>query len=138
MMNELSLLDTLFGDGCMTIPAMSRPSFAMPDVDVKQTKDSYIFMMDLPGMSDSDIDLSIKDSEFTIASTKKSEKEEKKSDEEKWLLRERTNMSFKRSFSLPKDTDQESAKASFSNGVLTVSFARKAAPETKKIAINVA
>lgn len=139
MMNELSILDRLFGDGCMNFATMGNGNYRMPEVDVMQSKDSYTFIMDLPGLSEKDIDLSIKENELTIASVKKAEdKKEKKADEDAWLLRERKSLSFKRTFSLPRDLDQESASAKFENGVLTITFAKKAAAEIKKITISAA
>ena len=82
-MNELSLLDTLFGnDGTM-------PSFytraCTPNVDVKETKDAYILTMDLPGRNENDVEIGLKDDILTIASVEKAEtKEEKKEAKEEF------------------------------------------------------
>ena len=137
-MNELSLLDTLFGnDGTM-------PSFytraCTPNVDVKETKDAYILTMDLPGRNENDVEIGLKDDILTIASVEKAEtKEEKKEDKEEfsWLIHERHSSSFKRTYSLPKDINPEAVTAVFKNGVLTVRIERKAAASAKKIAIRV-
>ena len=143
-MNELSLLNSLFDDGLsMALPGLCAPStrYAMPNVDVRSTKDAYVLEMDLPGKTEADVDLSLKDGVLTIAShEEKDAKEDKKAkkDEETYFIRERRAYSFTRSFTLPKDIDADSIKATFKNGVLTVNITRKSAPEARRIAINAA
>ena len=55
---------------------------AMPHVDVCEKKDSYVLEMELPGYTENDVELDLKDRVLTIASkmkdAKKAEKEEKK------------------------------------------------------------
>lgn len=137
-MNGLSLIDALFDEqnfGCRTCGYT-------PSVDVRATKDVYVLEMDLPGKTEADIDITLKDGVLTIASVKKENAPaEKRADaaQEKWLLRERTAYSFSRSFTLPEDTDMERISASFKNGVLTVTMRRnEAMKKEKKIAIQVA
>jgi HSP20 family protein len=62
------------------------------------------------------------------------EKKEKKN----YYRQERFYGSFQRTLSLPEDADQEGIKASFKQGVLTVTLPRKALPkpDTKKIEIT--
>ena len=142
-MNELSLFNSLFDDGDYGLfPAIAKNcSFGVPQVDVKETKDAYTLEMDLPGRSEKDVDVDLKDNVLTIASHTE-ETKEKKSDEKKedvqWLIHERRFNSFCRRFSLPKDVDSESVSANFKNGVLSVTIPRKALSAPKKIAISVA
>jgi len=109
-------------------------------VDVKENKDSYSLQMDLPGATEKDVDIEIDHGVMTISSVKTAEKEEKneKKEEGKWLIRERVQSQFARRFTLPDDVDESKVSASFKNGVLNVTMARKALPEPKKIAIEVA
>ena len=141
-MNELSLLNSLFDNGCFSVPELcGRNSGILPKVDVKELKDAYVLDMDITGKTESDVDISLKDNVLTIASVvnesaeKKAEKEAEKTD---WLLHERRITEFSRSFTLPKDIDSEAISASVKNGVLTVTIPRKAAPAAKKIAISAA
>ncbi|MBQ5491104.1 MAG: Hsp20/alpha crystallin family protein [Treponema sp.] len=141
-MNELSLFNSLFDNGCFGVPELyGRTTGMLPRVDVKELKDAYVLDMDMPGKTESDVNISLKDNVLTIASVvdesaeKKAEKEEQKTD---WLLHERRASEFSRSFTLPKDIDCEAISASVKNGVLTVTIPRKAAPAAKKIAISAA
>ncbi len=140
-MNELSLFNTLFNDGLAFDISCGRGTGSMPKVDVKQTKDNYQFQIDLPGMTQDDIDISIKENTLTVASVQEEEKTEEKSEEknrEVFLIRERAPFSFKRSFTLPRDADSSNAEASFVNGVLSIKIARRPEEQPKKIAIKVA
>lgn len=131
-MNELSLFDTFFGNPRFNLAAMNTK--CVPNVDVEETKDSYVLYMDLPGRTEKDVEVSLKNGVLTIASTEKEEKEETSKDTT-WLLKERTTSEFKRSFTLPKDINEEKVDATFKNGVLSISIGRKAEPEEKKISI---
>ena len=142
-MNELSLFNRLFNNDDFGI---SFPTFATgcatPSVDVKQTKDSYVLDMDLPGKTENDVDLTLKDDVLTIASHDEETKEEQsdKADKEngEWLIRERRSYSFTRRFTLPQDVNADGVNASFKNGVLTVVMPRKPAAEAKRIAVKTA
>ena len=141
-MNELSLFNRLFNNNDDF--GLSFPTFgtacATPSVDVKQTKDSYVLDMDLPGKTEKDVDLTLKDDVLTISSHEEETKEEQSDKAEKengeWLIRERRSYSFTRRFTLPQDVNVDGVNASFKNGVLTVVMPRKPAAEAKKIAIT--
>ncbi len=139
-MNELSLFNRLFNDGDFF--QKSFDSATVPSVDVKETKDSYVLDMDLPGKTENDVDLSLKDDVLTISShteeTTENKSDEKEADQGEWLIRERRNYSFTRRFTLPQDVNAEGVNASFKNGVLTVVMPRKPVSEPKKIAITAA
>ncbi len=143
-MNELAFLNTLLNDGFGFDVTCNPRLHNTPSVDVKQTKDSYVLQMDLPGMTQDDIDINVKENTMVIASTKpleevkkETEKDEKKN-ETVFLLHERSPLSFKRSFTLPRDADNEKIEASFTNGLLTVTIARRLEEQPKKIAIKIA
>ena len=145
-MNELSLFNSLFDDRDFgfAIPAFTKScNLNMPKVDVKETKDAYILDMDLPGRTEKDVDVDLKDNVLTIASheeekNEKKEKKEEKAEDGEWLIRERRTTEFSRRFSLPQDVDAENVNATFKNGVLTISIGRKTLAQAKKIAITAA
>lgn len=142
-MNEVTFFDSLFNDliGNCAAPAGSIYYTAnTPKVDVKEENQSYTIEMELPGRTENDVTIELNHDNLIIASNqedKKQAKEEKKN-ETKYLLRERKNGNFKRSFCLPSDVDSDSINASFKNGVLTVTMAKKLAAMPKKIAIEAA
>lgn len=150
MMNELSLLDSLFDNFDGVYGGNCRGSY-VPKVDVKETKDAYILEMELPGRTENDVDIQLDRNILTISSKKDEKKAEKcgsgdcgkndkneKPEEPKWLIRERKVCGFSRSFSLPNDADGENINASFKNGILTVVVSRKAVNVPKRIEIKVA
>lgn len=139
-MNELALFNNFFNDalyGVMPDWSFGRAS-GVPKVDVKEGKDAYTMEMDLPGMSEKDVNVELDHGVLTVSSQHE-EKREEKSDEAKdgkWLIRERRTTSFSRRFTLPEDVDGENVEANFKNGVLTVRIPRKALAAPKKIAIT--
>ncbi|MGI5070506.1 Hsp20/alpha crystallin family protein [Treponema pectinovorum] len=156
-MNNLTLFNNLFDgfgfDGFYDMPSYSvKKSFATPKVDVTEEKDAYNMEMEIPGKNEKDIHVELDNNVLTISyekkevvnadgSKEKSEKTEKsdgKKDERKWILRERTTSSFKRSFTLPEDVDFEKISASAKDGILKVVMPRKQAQLPKKISINIA
>lgn len=110
-----------------------------PRVDVRETANAYLMDMDLPGLSEKDVEISLKDRVLTIASVKEAETEEKKTnDEGEYLIRERRESSFERRFTLPEDIDAEKVDATFKNGVLSVSIARRPEAQARQILIKTA
>jgi len=103
-----------------------------PAVDVRETEDEYLMEAELPGLSDNDIELNVEDNILTLSSKKEESTEEKK---DGYLIRERRNHEFARTFVLPKDADREKIKGEFKNGLLVVSIPKK--PEAKPRKIDV-
>ena len=122
----------------------------LPSVDIIETKDNYTFEMELCGLSENDVELSIKERVLTVESKKKEtvnnkddkklleNKSENKEMEKRYLLSERRKYSFKRQFTLPQNVDVENVSANFVNGLLTISVPKKPEAELKHIKINVA
>ena len=127
-MNELALFNPLFDDGFgFCVPAAYRSQNAyLPRTDVRETKDSYLIDMELPGRTEADVDLSVKDDVLTIASVKKAEAghTDEPAAAGKWLMHERRTAEFSRSFTLPEDVDAETISAVYKNGVLSITLPR--------------
>ena len=103
-----------------------------PAVDVREVEDEYLMEVELPGLTDKDIELNVEDNILTLSSKKEESKEEKKN---VYLIRERRNLEFARTFVLPKDVDRDKIKGEFKNGLLVVSIHKK--PEAKPRKIDV-
>ena len=119
------LLDNFFAD----TPVWNSRT---PAVDVREAENEYLMEAELPGLTDNDIELNIEDNILTLSSKKEQDKEEKKNG---YLIRERCNYEFARTFVLPKDVDREKIKAEFKNGLLLVSIPKS--PEAKPRKIDV-
>ena len=135
-MNELSIFDPFFTDDACFFPRFYTQKSNMPLTDITEDKKGYTITMELPGLGQDDIEISLKDNILTVASKKeeKSEKEEKP----QWLLRERSRLNFTRNFSMPKDINPEAVKASYKNGLLTIEIERRSECAEKKITIQAA
>ncbi len=138
-MNELSLLDSLFNDVLDCTPStIYRAGVSTPRVDVTEEDDAYTLEMELPGRTENDVNIELDHDNLTISSkveekeTKEDKKDKKKA---KYILKERRYSEFTRRFSLPSDVDEESIKANFKNGILSINMKKKAIAAPKKIAI---
>ncbi len=104
-----------------------------PSFEVKETKDAYVFKADLPGIKEGDVDISLTANRLTVSGKRE---EEKRSDEERYYTYERSYGSFSRSFTLPEGIDLDHADADLTNGVLTISIAKKPEVKPKKIEVK--
>lgn len=109
-----------------------------PDVDVRETGDAYIMEMDLPGLSEKDVEINLKDRLLTITSIENAKKEDEKKDnnDEQYLIRERRTNNFSRRFTLPEDIDASKVEANFVKGVLTINISRRPESQPRQIQIK--
>ena len=93
-----------------------------PPTDIKETSDEYVIEMEIPGMEESDIKVSINENQLTIVGEIKKPTQEETS---KPLLIERFTGSFQRTFTLPSNRiDSIASKAKFKNGILRISITK--------------
>src|SRR6516164_5353761 len=117
-----------------------------PAMDIAETERAYEISAELPGMSESDVEVVASNGGLTIKGEKKEEKEEKKKEEKEekkkdYYLSERRYGSFERRMQIPEGVDADKIEASFKNGVLTVTLPKTAQaqkPEKKKISVKAA
>jgi len=99
---------------------------AQPRVDISDTDNEVEISVELPGLDEKDIDVTLTDDVLTIRGEKKAEKEEKRSG---YYMSERTYGAFHRSIPLPAGVDSSKADARFKKGVLTIQMPKT--PEAK-------
>jgi HSP20 family protein len=105
----------------------------VPRFDLKETKDSYLLRADLPGVRESDVDISVTGNVLTVSG----KREDEHTDEgDHYHASERSYGQFTRSFSLPDGADTESMKADLKDGVLTLHLAKKPEVQARRIAIG--
>lgn len=109
----------------------------VPRVDVTQDDKTFHVTMDLPGMTEKDVSVSLTERVLTIRGEKKEEKEAK---DKEVYRRERAFGSFRRAFELPSDVDAGKIDAKFRNGVLTIDLPRtkEAQDRVKEIPVKAA
>jgi HSP20 family protein len=105
----------------------------LPAVDVRESENEYLMEIDLPGLTEKDIEVKLDNNLLTISSKKEEKKEEKGKG---YLIRERKSSHFARSFVLPEEVDREKIKADFKNGVLSLNFPKLPAAKPKVIEVK--
>lgn len=105
-----------------------------PASEASSGGDAYDISIELPGVSEDDIELTVDDGVVTISGEKRSH-EEKKGDT--WYFSERQYGAFRRSFSLPDDAQGDQASAEMAEGVLHITVP-KSAPKPSKNAKRIA
>lgn len=110
---------------------------ALPAVNFAEDDKTYSVTVELPGMDEKDIDISLVGRTLTIKGEKSEANEEKKKG---YYLAERRFGSFERAFQLPEDADCDSISAKCDKGLLSLIMAKsaKALPPSKKIDIKAA
>ena len=107
--------------------------YAAP-ADVHETPEAYVIRMDLPGVSQKDVKVSILGDTLTIRGERKLETVNEK---ENIHYRERRSGSFERSFTLAAPVRPEEVRASYKDGVLEVSVPKAEQARTREIEIQV-
>lgn len=92
--------------------------------DVKETETGYEVVIDLPGYSKENVNAELKDGYLIISATTTSNDEEK-SEDGKYIRKERYSGSCSRSFYVGDAVRQDDVKAKFENGVLTLEVPKK-------------
>ena len=99
-----------------------------PSTDVAETDKSVQIEVELPGMSEDDIDISLSGDAMTIRGEKKVEREEKRKGV---YMSERSYGAFYRTIPLPPGVDTDKAEAEFKRGVLTVTLPKSAEAQAR-------
>ena len=105
----------------------------LPAVDVRETDSDYLMEVELPGLTEKDVEVKLDNNLLTISSKRDEKKEEKKNG---YVMRERRASSFSRSFVLPDAVDREKISAEFKNGILNLSFPKVPAAQPKTIEVK--
>ena len=106
----------------------------MPLTDIKETKDNYKLMLDIPGVEKQDVKISFSNGELQVSGERKEEKEDKN---EKYHRVERSFGKYYRSFKLPDKIQQDKISAEFNNGSLRISIPKAEEVKPKEIEIKV-
>ena len=128
MRDEMDRVFERFEHGWPRLPSMFRDRDMMvPDLDVHDNAKQLTIEMDLPGVSEKDVSVTLTNGVLTIKGERKSEREEKK---DNYYMAERSYGSFERSLRVPDTIDEGKLEARFDKGVLTIVAPKK--PEAIK------
>jgi HSP20 family protein len=106
----------------------------VPAVDIYEDEKKVALKLEVPGVEEKDLDVSVENNTLTVKGERKFEKEEK---EENFHRIERRYGSFFRSFTLPSTVDTEHIAASYNAGVLKLELQKKPEAQPKQIKVNV-
>jgi HSP20 family protein len=111
-------------------PALLPP--VTPATDITESKDEFVFELEVPGYEEKELDVEVGDHMLTVAGRREVEKE---STDKEVRLHERLESVFERSFQLPPDTDPAHLKASYGKGILTLRVPKTSRPKPLKVPI---
>lgn len=117
------------------VPQMQMQPAFNPSFEIKETKDDYQFKADVPGVKESDLEVSVTGNRLTVAGKREAEKEEKN---DTYYTYERTYGDFMRSFTLPDGVDTSGIHADLKDGVLTLVVKKLPAAQTKTVPVQTA
>jgi HSP20 family protein len=132
-----SLRELLSWDPFQEMAPLLRTEFhgVIAPFEVKETKDRFVFMADLPGVEAKDIEILLTGNRLTITGTRIDKVE--KDEEGEYYARERSFGKFTRAFTLPEGADLTAVQATLNAGVLTIVFPKVPAVQPKKIPVTV-
>ncbi|QQP89318.1 Hsp20/alpha crystallin family protein [Skermanella sp. TT6] len=110
-------------------------SGAVPTAEIAEKEKEYVVTLELPGIDQKDVEISVSGRMMTVKGEKREEKEET---EKQLHLSERRYGSFHRSFPIPETVDQDRIAAAMKDGVLTVTLPKTeaAARPARKIEVS--
>jgi len=117
----------------------AQPTFFNASMNVSETGNELRVSVELPGVNEQDVDISLNDDLLTIRGEKKFESERGGGDnqrgggeKENYHYVERSYGVFERSLRLPFQVNADEVRASFENGVLTITVPKSAQQERSR------
>ena len=107
-----------------------------PAIEVSEDESGLVVKAEVPGVEKDKLDVKVDGRILTISGTKEEKREE--SDKERtYHIYESRYGSFQRSLELPEYIDTGEPEADYSDGVLTVTLAKKEEAKPKQLTVNV-
>ncbi|MEO9870599.1 Hsp20/alpha crystallin family protein [Ekhidna sp.] len=100
---------------------------SVPAANIQEKEKEYVVELAAPGMEKNDFQVDVENGMLSISSEKESETEDK---DDGYSRKEFSYSSFSRSFSLPENVDEDKIKASYKEGILSLSL-----PKTKETTV---
>jgi HSP20 family protein len=137
---DLNDVDTWFDNlshfhGLPTLSGLTRPSFS-PSLQIIDNENEYLTSVELPGLEEKDVDISIDDD--NILTIKGEKKQTYKEEKNNYYVSEISYGAFRREIPLPQDIEKNNIEALFSKGILAIKFpkVKKKEKEVKKIEVK--
>lgn len=135
MQTEMNrLFDRFFGRPVAGTAASAAARFWVPMVDVWETKDDLMLAVEIPGVKEKDVTLSITGDVLTIRGERRADQERK---EGQYYLLERLYGKFERNIQLPVPVQADKVTATYRDGVLEVRLPKAEEVKPREIKIDV-
>ena len=130
--DAVSALDRVFDDvmGSMVGTATSARAFE-PAVDVRTNEDEIVFVCDVPGVKEKDLEITLENHTLSIKGARKFE-----SSAGAQMLVGRPYGSFASAYALPDSLDEERLEANLADGVLTIRVPKQPKAKPRKIEVR--
>lgn len=102
-------------------------------MDLYRTGETFVAVLDLPGVEESSIDVDVNDNVLTVRAERPDV-----AGEVKWLSHERASGTFARQLQLGRGLAVDRIAADYTNGVLTLTIPVAEEAKPRKIAVNTA
>jgi HSP20 family protein len=93
-----------------------------PAVNIAETENEFEVELAVPGLKKEDFKINLEKNVLTVSAEKKAEEV---NENKKYSKREYSYSSFTRSFTLPQSADQNKIEADYTDGILTLTIAKK-------------
>ena len=123
-----SLVDEFFGKDLLGNIIDGFTGVNMPAVNIVEEKDDFRIEVAAPGLEKKDFKIDLNNNVLTISSERDDEREEKS---ERFMRREFSYSSFKRSFTLPETAQVDKIVANHKNGILQITIPKKEEAKVK-------
>jgi len=112
-----------------------RPLAPYPALDLQETEDAFHVSVELPGVDEKDVEVSLADGQLVIRGEKRAEREGKVGDGTRM---ERTYGRFERSIALPAAVEEDEVKAEYRRGLLEIRLpkSKQARREMRRIEVK--
>ncbi len=129
------LLERFAGPFGMPASGWAEDVVPSPAAEVVEDKAGFHVALELPGMAEKDVEITIEGDMLSVHGEKKRESEHKEGNE---VYSERSWGMFQRSFLLPETVDRDKVAASFAKGVLSITLPKsaKARETTRRIEVK--
>jgi HSP20 family protein len=130
LQNRVNSLFRDFNDGESSLTTTN----FIPAVDIYEDEKTIVLKLEVPGIPEKDLDVTVENNTLVVKGERKFEKEEK---EENFHRIERRYGSFFRAFTLPTTVETENIDAKYENGVLRLGLKKRPEAQPKQIKVNV-
>ncbi|HEX3007962.1 MAG TPA: Hsp20/alpha crystallin family protein [Bacteroidales bacterium] len=126
--NWPSLVDEFFGKDLLGNFIDGFTGVNTPAVNILDEKDDFRIEVAAPGLKKDDFKIDLNNNVLTISSERTDEREDKK---ERYMRREFSYSSFKRSFTLPDTAQVDKISANHKDGILQITIPKKEEAKVK-------